>query len=203
MDVDKVSTTSIFPTNIITYTWPDITDFNNELKAMILEQAEKIEGIKYSNAGGYHSPIDLLTWDYPCVEPLITKIQSMAQIMARMNGLKDGTTIDLSLTAWSNIIDSGHYHVPHRHPNNHWSGVYYIDHGDPNETVEHNGYFEFMDPRAGSNMLTVNLLDYPRYQIKPNPGLMVMFPAWTEHFVHPYVGDNKRIAISFNVRIVQ
>jgi hypothetical protein len=27
----------------------------------------------------------------------------------------------------------------------------------------------------------------------------VVFPSWLHHWVHPYVGDAPRIAISFNV----
>ncbi len=203
MDVDKVNTTTLFPTNIITYNWPSIEDLNKELKEMIFEQAEKTPSVKYSNVGGYHSPWDLLTWDYPCIKTFITMIQSMSQIMARNNGLKEGDSVDLSLSAWSNIMKQGNYHAPHRHPNNFWSGCYYIDNGEPDETIKLNGYFEFLDPRTGANMLTSESLDIPRYQVKPSPGLMIMFPSWVEHYVHPYIGDNKRVSIAFNVRIIQ
>lgn len=203
MDLDKVSTVNIFPTNIITYTWPDVKALNNELKKMIFEQAEKTPSIKYSNVGGYHSPIDLLMWNYPCIKPFISMIQSMSQIMARNDGLKDGKSVDLSLSVWSNIMENGHYHAPHRHPNNFWSGVYYIDDGDPDETVELNGYFEMIDPRTGEGMITSELLNLPRYQVKPKPSLMIMFPSWLEHYVHPYIGNSKRVTIAFNVRIIQ
>ena len=203
MDLSKVSTTNLFPTNIITYIWKDAKDLNKELKEMIFAEAKKTPSIQSSNMGGYHSPNDLLTWDYPCIKSLLSMIQSMSQIMARNDGLKEGNTVDLSLAAWSNIIQSDHFHAPHRHPNNFWSGVYYIDNGDPDDTVEYNGYFEFLDPRTGANMITNESLDTPRYQVNPKPGLMIMFPSWLEHYVHPYHGDSKRITIAFNVRVVQ
>jgi len=202
MDISKVGTTHMFPTRVITYTWDDVETLNKELKEMLFERAEKIPGITYSNVGGYHSSIDLLSWNYPCIAPFINMVQSMSQIMARNDGLSDGNKIDLSLTAWGNIIQNGNYHMVHRHPNNFWSGVYYIDGGDPDKTVELNGQFEFVDPRTGAHMLTHKSLGYPRYQIKPKPGLMIMFPAWLDHFVHPYIGKSKRVTIAFNVRVV-
>ena len=202
MDLDKLNTTTIFPTNILTYTWPKVDKLNKQFIKMILAESKKSEGLKVSNAGGYHSPNDLLSWDYPCVKTLITMIQPMAQVMAQNDGLTTGNDISLSLAAWSNIIENGHYHALHRHPNNFWSGVYYIADGDPDETVETNGYFEFVDPRPAANLITSDSLKYPRYQINPSSGLMVMFPSYVDHYVHPYIGDKKRITIAFNVRVV-
>ena len=170
---------------------------------MIFAEAAKTPSIEHSNVGGYHSPPDVLTWDYPCVKTFISMIQPMAEIMARNDGLKEDQTIDLSLSAWTNIIRDGQYHASHRHPNNFWSGCYYIDNGSPDESVKFSGHFEFIDPRTGANMLTSEVLDIPRYQLNPSNGLMVMFPSWIEHYVHPYRGDGERVTIAFNVRIVQ
>jgi len=37
--------------------------------------------------------------------------------------------------------------------------------------------------------------------IDPVPGLMVFFPSWLKHIVHPYRGTGERISISYNVTI--
>ena len=71
-NIDNVSTISIFPTTIITHTWEDSEKLNNELKEMIFKEAEKTPSIKFSNVGGYHSPNDALTWDYPCIKEFIS-----------------------------------------------------------------------------------------------------------------------------------
>ena len=199
----EVESLNIFPTVVMTHNWQEVKKLNKEIKEMLLKEAEKTPSIEFSNVGGYHSTNDLLSWDYPCVKELVIMIQSMAQIMARNSGLVDGKSISLSLTAWGNIIENGHYHVAHRHPNNTWSGCYYIDDGNPEENTELNGVFEFLDPRDGSNMIAVDNLPPLRYQIKPKPGLMILFPSWLDHFVHPYIGENKRISIAFNVRVIQ
>ena len=35
--------------------------------------------------------------------------------------------------------------------------------------------------------------------VKPLPGIMVMFPGWLVHQVHPFHGDGERISIAFNI----
>ena len=37
-----------------------------------------------------------------------------------------------------------------------------------------------------------------RHLIDPTPGLMVLFPSWLQHFVHPFFGKGERISIAFN-----
>ncbi len=36
-------------------------------------------------------------------------------------------------------------------------------------------------------------------RIRPRPGLMVLFPGWLKHFVHPHTGTGTRISIAFNI----
>jgi hypothetical protein len=40
-----------------------------------------------------------------------------------------------------------------------------------------------------------------RYFFEAMPGLMVMFPSWLKHMVHPFFGSGERISTSFNVRV--
>lgn len=202
MDLDKVSTTNIFPTNIITYLWPNIEELNKDLVKMVLAESKKTESLQISNAGGYHSPNDLLTWDYPCITTFVDMIQEMTEIMAQRNGLKEGHSINLSFAAWSNIMSNGNHHTIHCHPNNFWSGCYYIQDGNPDRDIKYNGHFEFKDPRVGAQMITSDSINCLQYQLIPQPGLMVMFPSYVDHFVHPHVGNGNRITIAFNVRII-
>jgi hypothetical protein len=37
--------------------------------------------------------------------------------------------------------------------------------------------------------------------IKPQAGMMLTFPAWIEHQVHPFTGDGNRISIAINVTL--
>jgi hypothetical protein len=39
------------------------------------------------------------------------------------------------------------------------------------------------------------------FRVRAQSGLLVMFPSWLYHWVHPYAGETPRIAISFNATI--
>ena len=39
------------------------------------------------------------------------------------------------------------------------------------------------------------------FRVRAQSGLLVMFPSWLYHWVHPYAGETPRIAISFNASI--
>ncbi|KKL74124.1 hypothetical protein LCGC14_2068030 [marine sediment metagenome] len=205
VDVSKISNTTIFPIQILSYAWEDSEKLNKELREVILEKEKEGPGLQQSNVGGWHSEWDVLTWDYPCIKEFVQRIQQMSCHIAKVHGLKDDDDVNLSITGWANVMHPGGYHCPHTHPNNFWSGCYYIDDGDPyEEENEYSGNFEFIDPRAGSDMHTYDGLDcFPRYRYTPKSGMVLMFPSYVSHFVHPYVGPRVRVTIAFNVRILQ
>jgi uncharacterized protein (TIGR02466 family) len=83
-----------------------------------------------------------------------------------------------------------------------WSGVYYVSGGKPDSNDPLNGKLELLDPRVGVNMLRLEQGIFGgRYLVEPMPGLMVMFPSWLKHMVHPFSGSGERISISFNAYV--
>ena len=61
------------------------------------------------------------------------------------------------------------------------------------------GVLEFLDPRAGVEAVTAPGDPYGEpFRVRPQAGLLVVFPSWLYHWVHPYAGQTPRIAISFN-----
>ena len=36
---------------------------------------------------------------------------------------------------------------------------------------------------------------------RPQAGLLVVFPSWLYHWVHPYTGQRPRVAVSFNATL--
>src|SRR5262249_30370056 len=89
------------------------------------------------------------------------------------------------------------YHAPHSHPDSAWSGVYYVDAGTVDRSLS--GVLEFLDPRAGVEAVTAPGDPYGEpVRVRPQTGLIVTFPSWLCHWVHPYVGHTPRIAVSFN-----
>jgi len=85
----------------------------------------------------------------------------------------------------------------HNHPSSAWSGCYYVTGAGSDESLA--GVLEFYDPRPFTEMVEVPGTPYgQRMLIRPVPGLLVVFPSWLYHFVHPMASDTPRISIAFN-----
>ena len=78
--------------------------------------------------------------------------------------------------------------------------MYYVDAGDPDDAMPLSGCLELLDPRpaAGGVNTPGDPFGHP-VRIAPVAGLLVLFPSWLTHWVHPHSGRRERIAISFNV----
>jgi uncharacterized protein (TIGR02466 family) len=109
-------------------------------------------------------------------------------------------TFNCRIDGWANVARHSHYHSLHNHPNCLWSSSYYVSAGEPDPDTPFNGRLELIDPRTGANtLLPENNMLQARYVIAPTPGLMVLFPSWLNHLVHPFFGQGTRISIAFNV----
>ena len=147
-----------------------------------------------SNVRGWHSDSDFFRRDAECARTLKRRAESVAIELTRLVVAPTGAprTFRFTMDAWANVLRNGGYNSVHNHPNSLWSGVYYVDGGNPEPTPRENGKLELIDPRSGVNMLYIdkNVLD-GRYLIEPIPGLMVVFPSWLKHMVHPYYGKRR------------
>ena len=126
-----------------------------------------------------------------------------ASDMTRLfTALEGPTKVNLQVDCWANISRRGHYNSVHDHPGAMWSGVYSISGGEPDGDDPFNGKLELLDPRVGVNMPRLEQgLFGGRYLVDSLPGLMVMFPSWLKHMVHPFSGSRERISTSFNVYV--
>ncbi|MFQ5565918.1 MAG: tetratricopeptide repeat protein [Paracoccaceae bacterium] len=95
------------------------------------------------------------------------------------------------LYAWATVLDSGGYQDPHNHPSGVLSGVYYVQLPDTGEA----GAIEFgRPPRQFSSSLAPDVV-----LIRPQAGLLVLFPSFFWHRTIPFRGDGKRISIAFDL----
>ena len=198
----ELDVTPAFPTLIGRLRVPDADAMNQDLQALILAEEAKYSSLGRSNIGGWHSRTDFLNRPEPAVAALTTwvtwAVSQMVEATAGPGSFKGA----LSVSAWATICRAGAYHAPHSHPDSAWSGVYYVSAGteDPERPI--NGVLEFLDPRAGVEAVSAPGDPYGELvRVRPEAGLLVIFPSWLYHWVHPYAGQAPRIAVSFNATL--
>lgn len=198
----KIEVTPVFPTLIGRFRIPDAEAMNEDLRALILAEETEYPTLGRSNIGGWHSRPDLLKRPEGAVAGLNAWITwSLCRMIAATAGANTFQGV-LSMTAWATVCRAGAYHGPHSHPDSAWSGVYYVDAGSDTSGPPFSGVLEFLDPRSGVDAVTAPGDPYGEpFRVRPQAGLMVIFPSWLYHWVHPYLGQTPRIAISFNAAL--
>jgi uncharacterized protein (TIGR02466 family) len=192
-----------FGTPVSSYLWPDSDTLNAELAKIILQKEKADPGAARGNVGGWRSEHDLFRWDADCVQTLRERVTTCALDMTRLvTTSQHPRKVNLQMDCWANVLRRGQYNSVHDHAGAMWSGVYYVSGGKPDNNDPLNGKLELLDPRVGVNVFgREEGLFAGRYFVEPLPGLMMMFPGWLKHMVHPFWGSGERISISFNVQL--
>ena len=81
-----------------------------------------------------------------------------------------------------------------------WSGTYYVDTGTGSDDAIAPAPLHFFDPCQGRANTFLTGIAPSSFTIRPEPGLMVLFPSYVAHMVYPHAGPEPRISIAFNVR---
>lgn len=202
------SLSMLFGTPLVSYQWPESEKLNQELTELILanEQSDhEGRGIR-SNAGGWQSRGNLITWPEPCIQMLKQRVETIVFGLLGKIVRDEGTDrkFTLLIDSWANVCRNGNYNVVHTHPNAMWSVVYYVSAGEPDESIPYCGLLELLDPRESANCIQVpnTVLDTPAL-IENIPGRMILFPSWANHMVHPFVGSGVRMSIANNISVVE
>lgn len=203
--VDGITSEFLFATPVFKQVWPDATELNAYLRELILsrERAGVNSTREYSNVGGWHSPVDLHeSWD-PDLRLILERSRELA-VEATERLLSSGEKARryrYALSAWANVSREGDYNVPHVHMST-WSAVYYISVPPDCGTDPRAGGLELMDPRPATAMVDMpGRFFATRHLIKPEPGLLILFPASIMHLVHPFRGAGERISIACDLTI--
>ena len=203
--VDGIASELLFSTPIYTLVWPESGELNQYLRELILarEQAEVRSTREYSNVGGWHSPVDLQeSWD-PDLRSILERSRELA-VEATERLLSSGEKTRryrYALSAWANVSREGDYNVPHVHMST-WSAVYYVSVPPDCGKDPRAGGLELMDPRPATAMVDMpGRFFATRHLIKPEAGLLVLFPASIMHLVHPFRGAGERISIACDLTI--
>ena len=100
--------------------------------------------------------------------------------------------------SWYHITKTNGVHESHIHPSCSWCGIYYLQSGD-----ENSGDTVFENPVKSTYIDRGNLYlnNMSQYRVKPQDGLLVIFPSFLSHYQAMYKGDRDRIVVAFNAII--
>jgi uncharacterized protein (TIGR02466 family) len=180
------------------------------LNRQLLEEADAMRarssGQKKSNKKGWHSDPDFFRRTEPGCTALRNHIlQAVGEATRRLSPNFDFKSNQLLAEGWINVNPPGAFNAPHSHPSFAMSGTYYVSIPSDNVSISpdaHSGVFEFLDPRTNAAAISIEgaACFNPGVILKPKAGLLMIFPSYLRHWVHPNEEESERVSIAFNIR---
>jgi tetratricopeptide (TPR) repeat protein len=94
--------------------------------------------------------------------------------------------------AWSVRLNSGGFHINHVHPEGWISSAFYVR--TPEDMQGTEGFLKFGEPGPP----TATPLK-EEHLVKPEPGLLVLFPSYMWHGTVPFASQQKRLSCAFDI----
>ncbi|MEQ8773315.1 MAG: 2OG-Fe(II) oxygenase family protein [Erythrobacter sp.] len=180
-----------------------------QTEAIMTQKVRDTEGVQISNIGSWHSNTRMIEWGGEAARALVYKAIGMADAgvvnIAKEQGREYGWVPEM----WANVSQKGHANQYHTHPGSLWSAVAYLDDGyEGSADPALGGELQLLDPRMP--MVRMGSLDL-RFKdadgevqnnepmIRPQTGLIVMFPSWLQHSVRAFRGTGTRISVAINL----
>jgi uncharacterized protein (TIGR02466 family) len=195
--------TNLFGSPLVARVWEDAASLNDRLRASIFAHETATTGLIKTNAGGWHSETGHLEFCGDAGRQLVRHMYDLADEATRRVLTEYGhhpRPMRWTLQAWVNVNRSGDYNKVHTHPGSTWSGTYYVDPGDPPPDAENGTPIHFFDPCQGRANTFLPPFVSSSILVRPEPGLMILFPSYLPHTVLPHAGSRPRISIAFNLR---
>lgn len=190
---------NMFPTPVFWCVLKDVDALNAELRDLILEQERASTSLVKSNQGGWQSPTDFFHWEGAAVATL-TRYARRAVEVATSGIIPQNLKIEFHLSSWAAVNRKGHYNTTHVHPMATWSGVYYVDPGDEDPDSP-GGLLEFEHPIMASVMTFFPGVLPSARLVRPEAGMMILFPSYLQHSVRMYHGERPRVCVPFNAHL--
>jgi len=172
------------------------------------------------NSSGWQSHA-ILERKYSSFKELAKLILMTAKPIIHASGVSEGEDLVIQ-SLWANMcFAAGGFSNPHIHGSGRtiWSGVYYpkgiVEKDNLNEfdINEYSGYgvpavpgaLVCKDGNIAKRMVKFEMSNKKyftgNFYIIPRESLLVLFPAWVEHYVTPTVDNSKRYSISFAINL--
>ena len=190
----------LFASPLMLHNWSNSDELNAELRHVILERERAMRGRGISNVGGWQSNLDFRLWSGETGKVCIDRATAMVNhATSKVRGAqRRKPSVTWGIDVWGNVNRKGHYNIPHCHPNTTWSCVYYVDVGDADPNNDKSGVITFLNPNSASAVSFFTETVGNKFNVWPESGLMLVFPGYLVHLVHPYTGKRPRVSIALN-----
>jgi uncharacterized protein (TIGR02466 family) len=189
-----------FATPIIVGYLPESAELAEALEPIILERRSAAAGMVRSNVGGWHSDTNMLSWGGEPMRRLVERVVTLAD--ANVEDLEEPARGRRGwiLEAWANINEPGASNAAHAHPGCFWSAVFYVraGEGEGGEILFHDPRLPFLNMHAPA----LRFRDFGpegELALRPETGMLLLFPAWLSHGVQPWAGEGLRISVAINL----
>lgn len=199
-DIDPDGFRQLWPVLLLQRTLPSSERVNPELERLVLSRERARPDLTTAYRDG-----NLFALEHPALAWLQQCVHKTATDYCRRGGMN--YPIDWSLQGWANVNRLGDYHDPHNHPHAYLSGTYYVRVPSSRATPRNRadvrpGCITFYDPRV-TNMTALrdDPQCAPEFTVAPAAGMILLWPAFLMHFVHPNLSEEPRISVSFNLMV--
>lgn len=166
-------------------------------------------GLAISNIGGWHSGTDMLEWGGEAARALVFKAMTMADDACVDIKSPEESRFGWLPQMWANVSTKGNANQYHAHPGSYWSAVAYVDDGYEGESdPAQGGELQLLDPRSPMVQMAAPDLrlkaedggaQLHEISVRPQTGMIVLFPSWLQHAVRPFYGEGTRISVAINL----
>lgn len=201
---------SLWPVWFYDFQWEAHDQHTDRLREVCYqqEQARNVSTIATNAKGGlYESGFNFLELDDPAVAALARWMREGFESAARhANQMvwSPGRQVRVHMhESWCHITRDGGFHDIHAHPDSSWSAIYYIDTGDMRGGTI-NGVNRFYNPNHSMyvDAGTAWMQNQTSTDFYAEPGMMIIFPSWVHHSALTYRGEQDRLVIAANCRIL-
>ena len=186
-----------FATPVFRYVLKNGDSLNAQLSVLILERERTQPSMEKSNQGGWQSAPDFFRWNNSAVITLERYLSAALKIATARVLLPAKFKIEYDLYGWAAVNRIGDYNTTHVHPMATWSGVYYVDAGDEPSGLS-GAVLELSHPITASLMTFFPGLLSSARLVRPETGMIILFPSYLQHSVRMYHGSRPRICVPFN-----
>ncbi len=144
-----------------------------------------------------HDPSPLMKAFGIRIEQAIRRMQKHLEANASDGPFPTSPPGRIGIELWANIMHRQGHQLPHFHPEGWLSGCYYAKIPERVESSgeAHEGWIEFGRPAYHIPHKAAPKTKF----LKPEPGMIVMFPSFMFHHTIPFDSDETRISCAFDV----